>query len=122
MVIDLPLPPNLAQLGGGWRARHYKKKTWGRLAVARFVEQGLRFPAEPWPRVRVQCHFRTWNRMDDDNLGHRQKLILDFLKTDRRGSLGFFEDDSPKFVELLPATQEIDRLRRGVTVTLEAIE
>ena len=118
MIIEFPLPPNLSQHGGGWRKRYFAKVAWLNEASLGFVVQGLHFPKEPWSRVRIQMHFRLWKKMDDDNLAHRQKFILDFLKK-ADGGLGFMVDDSPDYVELGPATWEVNRRDQGVTITVE---
>ena len=84
---ELPLPPN--PNSSRWRKAHWSvryrdKKSYFAEAYVAMMAQGVRFPREPWKRARVDCKFRVWNLLDeDDNLPVRRKAILDFLTCNR---------------------------------------
>lgn len=115
----LPLPPNVANARGHWAKLRRERNVWTTAATIEMCRQNVTWPRHPWDRTRLQCHFYLWNTMDEDNLAARQKPILDLLKG--RHHNGFFPDDKPRHLELLPPTQTIDRKHQRVVVVLERL-
>lgn len=148
----LPLPPARGNRRGGWK-RHWRKDiVWEQHAQIEMARQKIRYPKQPFARVRVTLRYLVSARLavDPDNLDFRcRKPILDLLKehwycrakkTGRwarmsvppspknkravRTKPGFFRDDSREYVELTPATSEIveDPDDECVVVTIESID
>jgi hypothetical protein len=114
---DLPLPANLGNARLHWRAKHRAKKAyWAELDTLVLVKRLPKAPTAPLPKARIAVHFRTYNRMDRDNLVARFKWVGDWLT-----SRGYIVDDQDGVLEWagMP-TQEIDRTEQGIDITLEA--
>lgn len=114
IVLDLPLPPNVANTSWHWAVKRRAKKRYEERAYYAAREQHR--PALPTGKVRVSLHFRTWNPLDEDNLVARAKWPIDALKG------AWLTDDSPAHMELGDVTQEVERSDRGVTVTIEPMD
>jgi Holliday junction resolvase RusA-like endonuclease len=111
---DLPLPKNLGNARLHWRAKHRAKKAyWAELDALVLTRRLPKPPSAPLPKATVTVHFRTYNRMDRDNLVFRFKWVGDWLTT-----RGYIVDDDTLDWAGMP-TQEINRTEQGVDVLLE---
>ena len=131
MILLLPLPPSRNRvesfrngLHSHTAKRRYQRKAW---AAAVGQERSRR---DPPARVRVSAHFRLYGPLRDED-GLDLKWVLDTLRQHQTGKLrwrqglydecGYFVDVSPEHLELGSVTQEIDRLNRGLVLTLEPV-
>lgn len=131
VTLDLPEPPSRNKIERlNWRAkrgtiRRYKADVW-----AAACEQVRPSPEPPAAAV-IDAHLRLWNPRDPTNLEGDMKYVLDALKQRpatndnlrwRDGIYimrGYFIDDDQ--VTWGTVTQEVDRGRRGVTVTIRPV-
>lgn len=117
-MLELPLPPNLANSRMHWRVRTRKGKAY-RLA-ARVAILNARLADKQWPHISVRPRFYVWNMMDIDNAFGRLKWAMDALTRS-----GVIPDDRPAFVryETDPDTggpyQVITRTPGGQKLVLE---
>ena len=117
VVLELPLPPNLAN--GRWHWRVKVKKRTAYLQYARTAIYRLGLVDRKWPHVTVRPTLIVWNRMDADNAVARLKWAIDALSYN-----GVIPDDRPQFLryDFDPTTggpyQEINRTRNGQKLVL----
>lgn len=134
LVLELPEPPSLNAMldlakqrtrrtrTGGWMKRalpvvyDQELEAYELRALATLRTQGIRPPADPWPRwVLVAAHFRLHSLRDPIELQASLKWPVDVLV---RG--GFVADDSSRELVATPSapTQVIARADRGVTLMI----
>ena len=123
MRFDLEEPPSInAMLTLASQARrkvvyHRERKRYQGRAMIDMRNQHQR-PSEPWQTWRiVSAHFRLHNERDLLELDAGLKWGVDALV-----EAGYVVDDSPRhLLSVEPATQEIDRPNRGVTIVIQQV-
>lgn len=131
IVLELPEPP---RQGGGtsmhWRGKWAKLNAYKADVWAAAIQQVK--PMKDPPRIAIiHLHYRLWSRREPVNLYVDCKSLIDALKqrhpprdrlTWKQGlflDLGYYVDDDQ--LQFGNVTQEIDRKRRGVTLTIERL-
>ncbi|MFW6083759.1 MAG: hypothetical protein ACODAA_00930 [Gemmatimonadota bacterium] len=113
--LELPEPPSLANKRWHWAERNRRKNAYQHDAYYMALDQ-QKPPKPPPEKVRIRAHLRLWNLRDEDNLDASLKWPLDALEG------AYYVDDSPRHLEIVEVTQEIDRKNRGLTLEIEVVE
>ncbi len=110
LVIEIAdVPPTINKLSRSWRSAWRKGKEWQQFLVVGTTAKQRRelSEAKGMRTVSIFCrHMKLW---DADNAQSANKVILD-----AGTRLGFWEDDSGKFVMVSPVKQELAKKRSEI--------
>lgn len=127
--LELPEPPSVNALPSHPMERHKAKRAYQRRTWVKACIQSPP-PVVPPQTVRIDAHFRLYALRDEDNLVASLKWVFDSLRwaqadvAFRSGvyeGRGYFVDDSPQYMTLGNVTQEVNRLNRGLTLTITRV-
>lgn len=114
LTLELPLPPNMANGRGHWRAKNRERRAYLEECTNRYVCRLLPLaPNEPLHPVTISATLYLWAHMDDDNALARIKHAADFCK-----HVGYIVDDKRPHCRFTIPEQVIDRANQRLVLTL----
>lgn len=112
--VTLPLPPNMANSRRHWRVKQRERVEYEDWAFVWMHEARAQGPRKPLKRATIRATLYVYAKMDMDNLVARLKWPVDYLV-----KAGWLVDDGPDVLDWTLPSQQTDRKRPRVEITLE---
>jgi hypothetical protein len=118
LVFRLPLPENMGNFRGNWKAKNWKRVKYEKACTALLNAKQLpRVPEKPMKLAVVSAHLITGAPNDEDNLMARCKFAIDWIV-----KAGYLVDDRKKCLSWVGIpTQEVKRKAMALIITLTPV-